>query len=74
MVIPSLTLSTLRLHALQFTRPRTLVPSKPSLTLDPERKEPLQDTGCTPQLHVVQFRPVIRTLFEIREGRVPTES
>jgi hypothetical protein len=40
-----------------------------SLTISPERKEPLRDPGCAPQLHVNQFRPVIRTLFKMREGR-----
>jgi hypothetical protein len=39
------------------------------VTVAPERKEALRDAGCSPQLHVDQFRPVIRTLFEMREGR-----
>jgi hypothetical protein len=45
-----------------------------SIILDLERKEPLREPGCNPQLHVNQYRPVIRILFEIREGRVPTEA
>jgi hypothetical protein len=44
-----------------------------SRTLAPERKEPLRDPGCSPQIHVDQFRPVIRVLFEMREGRSITK-
>jgi hypothetical protein len=48
-----------------LTQPKTTI----TMTMAPERKEALRDTGCSPQLHVDQFRPVIRTLFEIREVR-----
>jgi hypothetical protein len=40
-----------------------------TVTVAPERKEALRDPGCSPQLHVDQFRPVVRTLFEMWEGR-----
>jgi hypothetical protein len=40
-----------------------------TLTLAPERKETIWDRGCSPQIHVDQFRPVIRTLLKMREGR-----
>jgi hypothetical protein len=39
------------------------------MTVAPERKEALCDPGCSPQLHVDQYRPMIRTLFEMWEGR-----
>jgi hypothetical protein len=52
-------------RAALLTHPKTTI----KLTLAPERKEPMRDTGCSPQIHVDQFRPVIWTLFEIREGR-----
>jgi hypothetical protein len=53
------------IRASLLTHPKTTI----TLTIAPERKEPLRDPGCSPQIHVDQFRPVIRTLFEIREGR-----
>jgi hypothetical protein len=40
-----------------------------TLTVTPERKEPMWDPGCSPQIHIDQFRPVIHTLFDMREGR-----
>jgi hypothetical protein len=47
--------------------------TKISLTLAPERKEPLRDFGCSPQIHVDQFHPVIWVLFKMREGRSITK-
>jgi hypothetical protein len=41
------------------THPKTTI----TLTIALERKEPLRDPGCSPQIHVDQFRPVIWTLF-----------
>jgi hypothetical protein len=29
----------------------------------------MRDPGCSPQINIDHFRPVIRTLFEIRERR-----
>jgi hypothetical protein len=29
----------------------------------------MRDPGCSPQIHGDQFRPIIQTLFEMREGR-----
>jgi hypothetical protein len=52
-------------RAALLTHPKTTI----KLTLAPERKEPMRDSGCSPQIHVDQFRPVIRTLFEMWEGR-----
>jgi hypothetical protein len=40
-----------------------------SLTVAPEKKEPMRDPGCSPQVHVDQFCPVIRALFKMRERR-----
>jgi hypothetical protein len=48
-----------RIHSLLDDNPKQTL----SRTLAPGRKEPLRDPGCTLQLHVDQFRPVIRTLF-----------
>jgi hypothetical protein len=48
-----------------LTQPKTTI----TVTVAPERKEALRDPGCSPQLHVDHFRPVIRTLLEMREGR-----
>jgi hypothetical protein len=52
-------------RAALLTHPKTKI----KLTLAPECKEPMRDNGCSPQIHINQFRPVIRTLFEMREGR-----
>jgi hypothetical protein len=52
-------------RAALLNHPKTTI----KLTLAPERKEPMRDPGCSPQIHVDQFCPVIRTLFEMREGR-----
>jgi hypothetical protein len=57
-------------HATLTTHPKTVI----ALTLTPEWKEPLRDPGCAPQLHVDQCCPVIRTLFEIRDGRSLTKA
>jgi hypothetical protein len=40
-----------------------------TVTVAPDRKEALQYPGYSPQLHVDQFRPVVHTLYEMREGR-----
>jgi hypothetical protein len=50
--------------------PKTVI----TLIIAPEWKEPLWDPGCAPRLHIYQLRPVIQTLFEIREGRYLTEA
>jgi hypothetical protein len=52
-------------RAALLTHPKTTI----KLTLASERKEPMRDPGCSPQIHIDQFRPVIRTLFEMREGK-----
>jgi hypothetical protein len=48
-----------------LTQPKTTI----TVTVASDRKEDLRDPGCSPQLHVDQFRPVICTLFEMREVR-----
>jgi hypothetical protein len=67
--IPSLPLPTFT-NACAAVRDQISTSSSPSivLTLPPERLEPMSGDVHTHRLHLDQFSPVIRTMFELGEG------